>query len=271
MWSIPLLLLLLGGGEVIALPAASTTSAATIPTKTSSCLDVACTVEQTPVWDETLQQCVCQLNSIPRQCSDMICIPEMRLEYDAITGKCTCDWIPGLGPPGLSAVVARATATRPSGTNYCTGIACIAEMNPVYDPTTGKCTCEWISGLGPPGSVFWTSSTITSPPVITSLPTPTSTYCAVSCVSGYYPVGDGTCSCTPQAVPKRSLPTSPPSPPCLNIPCIEGTHAVGNSTTGFCTCVTDCPGIACISEKHAVYNATSGLCTCQWIPGFGRL
>jgi hypothetical protein len=160
----------------------------------------------------------------------MICVPEMVLYYNTTTGRCACKWAPGFAPSGVSARGAEATATRPSGSTLCPGMACISEQEPVMDPATGKCTCQWINGLGPPWTLPWTLTTITTSPIVTSLPpTTTSGLCTASCASGYFPVGDGTCSCTPIVI---SLPPTTTSGLCT-ASCISGYFPVGDGT---CSC-----------------------------------
>ncbi|KAG4438295.1 hypothetical protein IFR05_006230 [Cadophora sp. M221] len=218
-----------------------------VPTKgitPPACSNIMCISEKHPVLDEKTGKCTCEwipgfgpipIKSKPTSsptssgsveptpikpsCPDTICISEQRPTYNPTTGKCTCEWIPGLKPGEPSTLLySRATPTRgiPAG---CSGIMCIPEMHPVYNETAGICECEWMDIFKPP-IISWTSSDPSASP--TPLPTPTR---------------------FTQISPRPTLPPIEPS-------CFK-------------------PGTYCVPEMEPVFNATSGKCECEWIPGLG--
>lgn len=216
------------------------------PTPTKQCYSKGCPVEQSPVWDPKLQECICEWDvtfdpTLPSLCADMMCIAEMEVKYDTETGQCGCVWIPGLEPSPVDISVRQAEPTFPPceircrpGSHVvqsdvtgicacvrdsCEGIGCIAEMTPVWDSVSGRCKCQWIEGFGPP------SSFLVEPP--TSSPAPTA-----SLVVGR----------EVEMIRRETITGLPISQSCPH-------------------------DIYCISEKRPRYDQATGKCICVWIPG----
>ncbi|KAK0128857.1 hypothetical protein ONS95_000805 [Cadophora gregata] len=221
-----------------------------------ACLNTMCISEQHVVFDKATGKCKCEwipgfgppapINPKPTSsptspgsikptpikpsCPDTYCISEQRPTYNITTGKCTCEWIPGL-KPGVPAtlLVARATPSRyPSPSCSGSGIMCISEMHPVYNETAGRCECEWIDIFQPP-NLSWPSSVPSVPttPLATSLPTPT-TFTPIS--------------------PRPTLP--PIGPSCLKPGyfCVPEMQPVYNATSGQCECQW-IPGLGSVAVK----------------------
>lgn len=231
--------------------------------------------------------------------------------YDPSSKLCSCTWIQGLQPSQLTTttpLLPEPTATMPcvrvcpagsyAASDPATGICscitapcpstmvCIPEKHIVYNPSTGACTCEWIPGLGVgannlPRMQITPSAIIPHTTSLIPSSIPTGTNCTASCISGYFPVGDGTCSCTPGL----SVPSPTPTPTllsgCSAIKCMEGFHAEEDSFDDSCHCVQDehmpssivpraavptgvnaCSYLHCNTGLHAQANTTTGFCQC---------
>jgi hypothetical protein len=132
-----------------------------------------------------------QRKPVKPTCTGIFCIAEQHPVYNATSGRCECEWIPGLEPGNPSEskrdeVEARnpepeAVAepqTRPIAYPGCRGILCIAEKRPVYNATSGRCECEWIPGFGPV-KVLGREPEPEVTPVSPSKPTPTVDHCTL--------------------------------------------------------------------------------------------
>ena len=125
-------------------PGSSSDPTLTIHSEEPSCLlYIKCAKGYISTRDPKTNQCSCKLD--PTLCTDWMCIAEQIPVYNATTGKCGCQWIPGLEP-----------------VNPCADVLCISEMTPTVDESTGTCKCVWIPGLEPTPVTSSTQATKTS-------------------------------------------------------------------------------------------------------------
>ncbi|KAG4419081.1 hypothetical protein IFR04_007773 [Cadophora malorum] len=236
--------------------AANADASSPLPTPTKAilppvCSKIMCISEKHPVYNKTTGNCKCEWipgfgpptpikpkptsptssgsiepTPIKPGCPDTYCISEQRPTYNATTGRCTCEWIPGLKPSEPSTLIsARAEPTRYTSPGCSgSGIMCIPEKQPVYNETAGRCECEWMDIFKPP-IVSWTSPDPSAVP--TPLPTPT------------------------RFTPITPRPTLPPiGPSCLKpgTYCVPEMQPVYNATSGKCECEW-IPGLGPVTIK----------------------
>jgi len=171
------------------IPAQARCSCVKIPviTPPSCLLTIKCAPGYISNYDPQSKICSCKPD--PTKCLDLMCIAEQIPVYNLTTGRCGCQWIPGLQPVTgtLKSIIAR---------DACSDVMCIAEMVPKLDPVTGQCNCVWISGLQPSTS---------KPPA----PTPTE-YDPLGCrkLLVYCPYGDHFSHYNPKTKKCQCLPKS---------------------------------------------------------------
>lgn len=169
-----------------------------------TCPQFRCVADYHVVYNLKNDNCGCEPN-----CPDLFCISEQHPTMDYATNTCSCQWIEGLEPlPVIEARKAQSTtvaSSRPTGfSSSCPGLFCISEQHPVFNTTTGKCECEWISGFGPvpmkhrPTPILSLTSIVPSSPTATPISLPTPLCEDIVCISEMEPVYNFTskiCEC----------------------------------------------------------------------------
>jgi hypothetical protein len=164
-------------------------------------------------------------------CTNFSCTPPAVPVFYQVFNNCGCKTIPP----------------------QCTNLTCDALYHQSYDNTTGKCICEFGTGIFPfPTSV---------PPYLVgkisaaNLPRDNSVHATcpdIFCGAGNV-LDSSTCACEPVWPPDA----------CPVMKCTAGHHAVYNSTAGGCGCDLDCPTLSCTAGYTSFYNSTTRACTCQ--------
>jgi len=171
-----------------------------------------------------------QLN-IDSYCTNFSCTPPAVPVFNQVFNTCGCKTIPP----------------------QCTNLTCEALYHQAYDNITGKCTCEFGTGIYP------VPTSIPPYPVgkisATNLPRDNSEHATcldIVCGAGNV-LDSSTCACEPIWPPDA----------CPVMKCTAGHHAVYNSTSGGCGCDLDCPTLSCTAGYTSFYNSTTRACTCQ--------
>jgi hypothetical protein len=97
------------------------------PVDPSTCPNITCTIGNIPVYHWNTDTCTRDAD-----CPGTVRIAEKEPFYNATSGECSCDWLPGLGRR-----------------DNCADSVCITEKQPFYNTTSGECGCEWTPGLEP--------------------------------------------------------------------------------------------------------------------------
>ncbi|CZR61103.1 uncharacterized protein PAC_10999 [Phialocephala subalpina] len=236
----------------------------------SDCPDLFCIAEMHPVYNSSTHACSCQ--AIPGLSARLkvTALPQdiasaLSLAAEQFSSKTTLK-VPYTGPPTKRQELATATraflttsvvprpTTLPVPSLSCQRMICISEMHPVYNSTTGSCSCQYIPDLEPGGPMLSArdkiptfTTSITRSPKQTSCPEHNA-MCEVGKQPGWN-AKSGKCEC-------QSFPTHE-TPPSLT------TMALPTATGG------SCEDVYCIAEKTPVWNAAAGGCSYEWIEGFG--
>ncbi|EKD15861.1 uncharacterized protein L3040_003281 [Drepanopeziza brunnea f. sp. 'multigermtubi'] len=134
----------------------------------------------------------------------------------------------------------------------CAAILCIAEMQVVYDQTTGTCGCEWIPGFGPAAIDTRSADVVEVDP---------STCPTIRCRAGYHALylpSKKVCTCVPDAPDPSTCPT---------LECTSTTHPVYHPETKSCSCEPNalvCPNIIfCAAGSTKVQDPKTKVCACK--------
>ncbi|PMD48173.1 hypothetical protein L207DRAFT_626941 [Hyaloscypha variabilis F] len=172
--------------------------------------------------------------NLPRQvnpdsyCASFPCTPPAVPVFNSVFNTCGCKTIPP----------------------QCANLTCDALHHQSYNSSTGKCTCEFGTGITPvptsvPPYLIGKTADLVSKRAPSHCPN-------IVCGAGNT-LDSEACFCTPMWPPDA----------CPSIECIDGYHPVYHGTTGSCGCDVDCPSLSCASSQTPSYNSSSLACTCE--------
>lgn len=245
---------------------------------------------------------------LPSQCPKMVCISEKYVVYDPKTERCSCVWLPGIGPSAMPSLNSRISdEERTVLHDPCAGKNCSVGFHLVNHAETHSCSCEPIFGNSTtilptsfPTSLLPITTTepylptlsLVSMPTSASLPDPESIPACynvtimdwIRCPGTNEPEvwssdGHG-CVCREggtTSITSRPTTTSEPTISTFSTSTVTKTSSSWTKTKTSTSKPTptptggagECRGMFCISEQRPVWDEEEGRCVCEWIEGFG--